>query len=343
MTTNTQEKRTNPWYVLGHELPHALTIDEALELVKANDDVQPANLYTIDNDSRYFIDYDGSGKREEFIRVSDLEEVPDFVGVKSDIYGTMSTQSPNYEIMQRREALELAYMISGLSSGEAVVKAVGNVGHKAQKFFAYLELPELVIDPNGIADTINRGLYVATSFAGNMATTLGESDIRIACTNQLTMTLRKLQRAIKVHHRAGAEQRIMEAAKALQYAGAVEQERIKAVEKMMRVDGSKAMAAVTDHFWDISDPDLPANTRTRRENYRESVWQLYKHGEHNVQAVGENGWAAYNAFTEYQDHYRPLRRVNGNAALKRAEGAVLPGSVVNEKAKASDLILALAA
>lgn len=337
-------KRENPWYILGTELTEKYTIDDALRLVKGDDDVTPATLYTIEvMEQHNLITKDGVSEGF-FIPKDALEEVQGSIGIKSDIYGTMATTSPSYDITQRREVTELAYEIVGLRGDEAMIKSIGHVGPRAQQFFVYIELPTLVIDPNGIADEIMRGLYAATSFDGSMATTIGESDLRIGCTNQLAMALRGLERPIKVHHRAGAEQRLRQAAEAWEYAGAVENAKIKMAEKMLKVDGGKAMHALLDNWWDVSDPDLPANTRTRRENARDELWALYWESPSLKDKVHEDGWRAYNAFTEYYDHYRPVRGVGeGGESVRRAATAVLPGAQVNDKMKASKIITALAA
>jgi len=335
--------RRNPWYILGTEFSTRMSIDDALEAVNGDDEVQPATLYTIESMTPITVDQ----TEGVFIPAYDLEEVQGSIGIKSDIYGTMSTAGPNYEIMQRREALEIAYEISGLCGDEAMVKSIGHLGPRAQKFFAYIELPTLIIDPGGICDEILRGLYVATSFDGSMSTTIGASDLRIACTNMLAMALRKLDRPIRVHHKVNAEARIRQAAEVLGYAGAVEQAKMRKAEEMLKVDGSKALRVVLDEFYPVDDPDLPSSTLAKRTTARGNIRHLYEdeHGTAGAQ-VGKNGYGVYQAFTEYMDWYKPVRVSKSEGVTehtRRAANAVMPGVVVNAKMRASDVISALAA
>lgn len=330
-------ERGNPWLKLGKRLDHDMDIDEALGYIGVDEEtVEPATLYTMDDTKIVHDTDDGHGP---YIYLEDLEEVLPSVGVKSNVFGTMSTPGLRYEITQRREILELAYEIVGLTHGEGHIDVIGNLGDLGQLFFAYIKVPDLIIDPNGVADTLERGLYVATSFDGSMANTIGHSDLRPWCSNVIAMALGNLAQSIKAKHTRNSEDRMREAAVALEYAGAVEQEKIKRAEAMLKVSGDWALEKILDYFWDIKAEGLPESTKTRRENERASVRELYN-GEDNtaVRLVGSNGWAAYNAFVEHVDHKRNVRGFNRD--VKRAQSAVLPGAVVNDKIKASELVLA---
>lgn len=319
-------ERGHPWHRLGTQVHKDMTIDNALALSGSNDQVIPVTLVGINPET---------GE-------ADLE-VPEQVGIYSTKHGIMSTASPSYEIMQRREILELAYEIEGLSKDEdAHIDTIGNIGEKAEKFFAYIRVPDIVIDPNGIADTIEHGVFVATSFNGTLPNVIGGSDIRVVCDNTLTMALGRASNLIKVRHTVNAEERIKVAAQALGYAGAVEEALVAKAQKMLAVeDGDKALQFALDHLWPIDDKDLPNSTLTRRMNERGDVRILFEGADNlNVDKVGRNGWAAYNAIVEYLDHARPVRGGNGRTLVKRSEAAVLPGQTVTKKQQVSDLILA---
>ncbi len=311
--------RGHPWHRLGVEVTADMDIETAAALSKSNDWVYPTTLHDGDND-----------------------EADGYIGIKSNMYGLMHVASPGYEIMQRRELLELAYEITGLSHGAAHVDTIGNLGEHGERFFAYVRVPDLVIDPQGVMDTIERGLVVATSFNGTLPNILGYSNIRVVCANTLAMALGKgMKQAIKVKHTKFSDERIRMAAEGLQYAGAVEKKVIENAEKMLGVPGSKALDAVFKEFWPVTE-NLGELAKTRRENERQAVASLYN-GVGNISAdlVGDNGWAVYQAFTEYMDHQRTAK--GRNKELVRAEAAVLPGRTVDQKIRASEVILALGA
>lgn len=310
--------REHPWHHLGIEVDADMGVDEAVVLSKSDDLVYPTSLQDTDGD-----------------------EFEGYIGIKSNKYGPLHVATPGYEIIQRRDLLELAYDVVGLAKGGAHVDTIGNI-NGGKRFFAYVRVPDLVIDPNGAADTIERGLVVATSFDGTLSNYIGYSNIRVVCSNTLMMALGKgLQQGIKVKHTKWAEQRIRLAAEGLQYTGAVEKRVIANAEKMLKVDGGKALDVVLEEFWPLDDK-LGDKARTRRENERDSVVDLYQGpGNLSRDLVGDNGWSVYQAFTEYMDHERTVHGKDKDDV--RAEAAVLPGVTVTKKIRASEIILALGA
>lgn len=309
----------HPWHKLGTEFPTYLRLDEALEASGSMDTVIPVVLYAQTDDG--------------------MIEVEDSVGLWSDKYGLLTTKvGPDYVPTQRREIAELAYEIVGLSQDDAQVDTMGNLGDKAQRFFTYIKVPELVIDPNGIADTIERGITAATSFDGSLPNLIFYTDIRVVCQNTLNMAMKSGMQMIRVKHTKNSEARINEAARALGYIGAREKEIIKKAEDMLRVNGDDAMRRVLDNVWPVTG-DIDDKTKTRRQNERENVRYLYEgEGNFSVDFAGRTGWAAYNAVVEYIDHYRPVRGKE-KKEIKRAEAAVLPGTYWDQKAKVAELVL----
>jgi phage/plasmid-like protein (TIGR03299 family) len=315
------ETRGHPWHRLGKGIAHDMTQEEALVASGSNDTVEPRTIFVLGDDGQ-------------------PEEVEGKIAIYSDKYGAMGIASPDYEITQRSELLQIAYEIEGLSKGAAHIDTIGNLGAHGERFFFYLRVPDLVIDPNGIADTLERGVAGATSFDGSYANMLWDSVIRPVCQNTLTAAIAQGKNFVKARHTKDSEARMKVAAAALGKVGAVDAEMTRKAEAMLRVDGDKALKVVLDAMWDVSDPDLPHTTRARREGERMQVRNLYN-GPHNISAskVGENGWAVYQAATEFFDHKRSTRNDDGT---RRAVGAVMPGKVMNEKALVAGKILALA-
>lgn len=325
--------RERPWIRLGTQVEHDMGVEEALRASGSDDHVYPVSLYDLENVGPNDSVHESAAK---------VEAVEGVTGVKSDKYGIMGIHSNGYTITQRREILELAYDIAGLSHDEGFIDTIGNAGPKAEKFFAYIRYPDLVIDPNGIADSVERGLYVATSFDGSLPNLIGYSSTRIACLNQLHMILKGLTQKISVRHTRNAEERMQVAARALGYVGAVEENMRKHAENMLRVEGDDAIKALLDKFYPVDD-DQGDLAKTRRLRERGDIRSLYEgNGNTNVDVVGHNGWAAYNAFVEYLDHAQGVKGVQGLKAMqRRAERAALPGVNTNKKVEASSLVLSL--
>lgn len=318
--------RGHPWHTLGHRARKDMGIEEGLELIGVADEVvEPRTLYVAVGDK---VIPDG------------YEEVEGKLAVYSNVFGVMSVAGVSYEITQRREMLQVAYEIVGLDRDHAHIDTLGNIGKKGEVFFAYIQVPDLVIDPSGVADVIERGLFVGTSFDGTLPNVIGYSNIRVVCANTLAMALPGLKQAIKVKHTRNSEERMMLAAQALHYVGAVEKKMVKQAEEMLRVkDGDKALDRVLDHFYPIKE-DLGEQSKNRRLMERGRVRSLYDgEGNRSVELVGRNGYAAYQAFTEYVDHERPIKARGRNEDRVRAQGAVMPGRITDQKIKASQLVL----
>lgn len=319
------QDRKRAFIRLGVKVDHDMGLEEALKVSRSNDEVSPVTLYAQTEDN--------------------MVEVETHQALFSDLHGVVGIHSPNYEIMQRREILELAYDIAGLSHDEGRIDTIGNIGPHAEKFFAYIRYHDLVIDPGGIADRIERGLYVATSFNGTLKNIIGYSATRIECLNQLSMILKGLTQVIGAKHTRNAEERMRLAAVAQGYVGAVETQLVERAQTMLTVeDGNKALTTLLDHFWPVDDKSLGDLARTRRMRERGDVKLLFEGtGNTNVDKVGRNGWAAYNAVTEYWDHFQGVKGVQGeDIAVRRAERAALPSTLNSHKVKASEIVLEMA-
>jgi phage/plasmid-like protein (TIGR03299 family) len=338
--------RGHPWHMLGEMVDQDMTMEQALELVGVRDEeVRHKELFTV-ADGATRIKMTVHGETGDWIRVRHLEPVDNDVAVaiNSTVFGTISTASNGYHPIQRRHLLQTAYDIVGLTDdeGKGYIDTIGNLGPHGDTFFAYIRVPDIVIDPNGIHDIIEHGLFVATSFNQVLANTIGYSPIRPVCRNTVTMALGNLSQTIKVRHTKNSEQRIHQAAVALEYAGAVEAEMVKRAEEMLKVDGEKAFQAIVDNFYNLDDESLSDKAQSQRTRIRTTIRRLYD-GQDNTatRLVGENGWAAYQAFVEFKDHESNLK--GKDQSITRARNAVLPGKTVNDKIKASELVLALAA
>lgn len=324
--------RGHPWAALGTKVTSDMDIDTALELIGCGDEViEQCELFSQDD-----------GGFWDNTPAVVYNHVPDYVGIRSSVYGVMSVVSPKYSIMDRRSLLTLAYQIVGLSHSTASIEVIGNIGDKGQVFFAYLRVPDLVIDPSGICDTIERGLLVGNSYNYSMQRTFGFTALQLACSNAIEMTLRKgLQQRVSAKNTHNAEERLQEAAATLGYSGAVDEVMKSKALTMLKIPGDRALNNVMDAMWPIDDDTKPA-TKTRRENVRDDVWSLYN-GPDNlaVDRLGRNGWAAYAAVTDWLDHAQPVRGVkDGSQVRARAERVVLPGPTVNHKMQAAKLIMA---
>lgn len=306
----------HPISILGLEMDQLLTIDDALDRIGVKgEDIWLEDIKTVD-----------SGL-----------PVPHNYAVVSSEFGVMGVHGTRYEIMTRRDILTIAYSIIGLDPEGRHLHAIGNLGEASQRFFAYIKDHDLVIDPNGVADKIERGYMVATSYDASLRSYIGRTAIRLSCSNMLKMALKGMTDSISVMHRGDAESRIRVQA-ADRYAGAWDKKVQAAAEKMLGVDGNKALNKILKQAY--PDKGLDGAAETRRQQARSWIQHLYDGaGNFSADKVGPNGWAAYNAYVEFLDFHLEVR--GGDKEVKRAERAVFPSQVQLKKIRAADAVLSL--
>lgn len=205
------------------------------------------------------------------------------------------------------------------SQNEAVWSTAGML-RDGRQAFATMEAPPVIIDPNGAADIIRKYLTVTWSFDGSRATELGTSDIRVVCANTLALHDGGKQKVIKVKHTSQAENRMRLAAEhwamAQDAAAAV---KIKAERLMAIRDGKQVLRKICDEVLDLKH-DAAASSRqnTIRANKRDELFTLF-HADTNLDAVGDNAWAAVNTVTEWLDWYSPVKGADQEIAHLRAQ------------------------
>lgn len=314
----------HPWRTLGERVSDYMSIDEALDRIGSRGEQIAMVDVKVDDP---FYDPTDDGDQASVL-------VPNKSCVFSSIFGPMGVRSPNYSPMERREMLELAFELIGLDPERNYIDTIGNVGDYSEKFFAYVRTDDLVIDPGGIADVIERGYAIVTSFDGSLPSLLMPSELRFICLNMLPPM--KGFKGIKAMHYRNAEAKLRQAAAAMELAGAKEDKIIEQAQILLNQKGDRSLDILRNHFYRV-DANTPQRIATMRNNEFEKIVELYE-GPHNAAGFGRNWYSGLNAFTEMKDHFRPVR-AGTDPRKTRAETAVLPGDVMNQKAKAMELLL----
>lgn len=325
-------ERGNPWHMLGTPLDGDMPLHVMLEASGADYEVRLEPLYV---NVQVGEDPDG-------LPIFTNMEVPDhWATVRSggcqpeDM--ALGVVKGRYVIQQNRELAEVAQSIVGLGNGDACWDTMGVI-RDGRVFFAYLRLPSLYVDPQGINDEITQGLVVSTSHDGTMANTIGFSSVRVVCQNTLSMALGNMSQKIAVKHTATAEDRIRVAAAGLSMYVKAHEALGRKAEQMLRVPGTTALNAVLRKHWpSLEGTDASKAAITKRNNLRDAIVRQYLHSPNNRQVTGSNGWGVYNAVVEYLDWEAPIRQ-----ATNRVERIALSQSLEDTKRAVAETVLALA-
>lgn len=222
------------------------------------------------------------------------------------------------------------------SRGEAVWSTAGLL-RDGRQGFATMEAPPTIIDPNGIADIVRKYLTVTFSFDGSRATELGVSDIRVVCANTERLHNLTKQAIIKVKTTSNAENRLRLAAEHWAMAQDSSAElKIKAERMLAIPDGKKMLRRICDEVLGFKqDVDNSKRANSIAERKRDELYTLY-HGATNLQAVGDNAWAAYNTVTEYLDWFADVKGEDKTLSHLRRQ---FDGTDNNLKQQVADFIL----
>lgn len=320
----------NPWHKLGQPMQGLQTAEAMLEAAQANYQVTTAPIYTMTEDGMVELTSHVATVRS----VEDHDDRP----IEDKIMGVVGS---GYQVVQNETALNLALQIVGADpERDAVVDTCG-VLFGGKRFFAYIDLGTLEIDPQGVNDKITRGLGVLTSHDGTQAVTFAMSNLRWVCNNTVTAGLARAASTFRARHTANVEISLAEARKVLGISVGWAENFSQQAEKMLKVNDGTSAGRVHDmltrlerELWPISN-EPSSRVENNAERRRASLHRLLD-SPTCIPAVGANGWAVYNAVTEYLDHERTTMN-----SQRRAEAAIL-GSSDDLKVKAASKVLALA-
>lgn len=312
-----------PWHRLGKPMNGYQTIDDMLEAAHADYTVELVPMFVIDPRSGEAVPVEGHYATAR-------------VNPHSDAYQVLhGGHKGRYTVFQNRETLEAALAVVGASSGDAVMDTCG-VLYNGTQFFATIDLGTLVIDPLGANDKIARYMVVRSSHDGSTPLTFSNTDIRAVCKNTVILGERSARRVFKARHTPNMEARLAFAATALGISTVWAKEFMEIANEMIAIPMT---AGRFDRVIDAVLPEAEADTDRKKANRDESVGLLKAvyANEKNAAAVGNNGWAAWNAIVEFYDHHR------AGTAEERALSSMDDSSWVTRKKNiAQQAVLALA-
>lgn len=203
--------------------------------------------------------------------------------------------------------------------------------------FLSMKLPT-TMQVGGI-DPVDLYLIALNSHDGTSAFRLMVAPVRVVCANTQALAIRRAQSTFSIRHTSGAHGHIAQARAALgltfKYAEAFQAEADRLIAQSITDD---QFSDIIGKLWD-APTSTSARSRTISENRTGTLRQLFRASETN-EAIRGTRWAAYQAVTEYTDHFAPIGD-KGNPTLARAERVAGSGTVTALKTKAFELIAAL--
>lgn len=238
-----------------------------------------------------------------------------FVKGQKDVLGTVGGR---YRIFSNEEILDFGDTLTG---GRRRWETAGSINGGTTVFATLVDLDDIVLDPNGSADTIRRYLMLASSHDGSSTMVAKKVNTRVVCKNTLNIALGEKGDEFRIRHTQGMDTKIEDAKRALGFAA--EYDDIFEAE-------AKAMIEKTitkDAFWNLVTDIFPKpedNVRgreTKWETKTADIMWLWENGTGTVDNIPDSPWKAFNVLTEHNQWFRQIR--SGNTENFLAAGAGL--------------------
>jgi len=313
------DSRTDAWHRLGQSVGHVMTAREALDAAHLSG--WNVRKMALQIPQEAIITGDG-------VTTPPPITVPDqFATVrtnpitgKTDYLGVVGSK---YEPVQNEASCELLDAITDESG--AHFETAGALFGGRQTFIT-MKLPKTMTlqGRNGAQDRTEFYLAALNSHDGSSKFRFLVTPIRIVCANTQTAAIEAAAASWGIRHTGGARAAIQEARTALKlswrYVQAFEDEAAQLYSQPMDIDQMRDFATELIEV-DKADSSTAARNRSDRAAGIVTLWT----SSPTIAPIAGTRWAAYNAVTEYVDHYAKVR-TSGDQGAARALRAVTIGS-----------------
>jgi phage/plasmid-like protein (TIGR03299 family) len=321
------DSRTDAWHQLGQQVNHAMNAEEALrEAHLAGWDVRKMPL-SIPQEPVL---------TEDGVTTPPAIEVPDrFATVRTNpINGGidyLGVVGPQYTPIQNEEHADLLNALVEESGSHFETAGALRGGRQT---FITMKLPEsMELDGPGGADRTDLYIAATNSHDGSSAFRLMVTPVRIVCANTQSTAISAAVSRFSIRHTSGARSAISEAREALgltfKYVKAFEEECKRLVEATIEEDEIRTMLET------VYRVEKAASERQRDTRQGHVSGTLKMLTLPTNAAIAGTRYGAYNAVTEYVDHFWPTR---GGLAKGVNPEAAVEGEFADLKSRAFQLL-----
>ena len=240
--------------------------------------------------------------------MTDLTNDASFAGYRairrSDNLDVLSIVKERYTPIQNRDILEPLAEIVRENDARFVA---GGVCHGGKKAWVQAELnkPVSIKTKNG-EDVINNYIVGMIHHDGMGSNAILPFTKRVSCSNQFA-AIKRAAAGFSIRHSSSWENRVDEARKRFRVAMQSNIEFAEAASSMALIDmGEDEFKKFALNILPDIKPNHYAPEGRSQEKKRELMFGLFQHGKGNI---GRTRWDAFNAVTEYFDHYEGSTRI----------------------------------
>jgi phage/plasmid-like protein (TIGR03299 family) len=316
--------RSHAWHRLGEVLPAEFDAAQAMRHAKLGGwNVRKEPLQTAPMLSAHGVTTLPVPDQFATVRTNPMTGRPDVLGVVGRGYTPIQNEA-------HADLLDALVDESG-----AHFETAGSLRGGRQVFIT-MKLPTTM--RVGGVDPVDLYLVALNSHDGTSAFRLLVSPVRVVCANTQAAAIGRAKSSFSIRHTSGAHGYIEAARQALgltfAYAEAFQAE---ADAMIARTITDEQFSAIVSQLWPVDDKS--ERSKSIGGNRHRTLTRLLRHSPTN-EAIRGTRWAAYQAITEYTDHFAPVADKR-NPAGARAERAITSTSVGQIKTRAFDLVAAL--
>ena len=267
-----------PWHSLGTRLDKPATAEEAIQAAHLDFTVEKFRLKTTPND---------------------LSVETHFATVRTDTMEVLGIVGSRYEPIQNKDAFTTFDALVG--EGEAIYHTAGVLG-KGERIWLLAKLPDYIrVSGN---DLVEKYLLLVNSHDGSSTVRVKLTPIRVVCENTLSLALSGAEQEVHIRHTLNAKEKLKEAHEILGLTNKLYAQ-LDAIFNRMN-DTVVRGKTLTDYIEAVFPNRLESQDNSWMAKVRQKIVELAESGQGAEMAKGTL-WGAYNAVTEYVDHYRNMK------------------------------------
>lgn len=295
------------WHGIGKVVKEAVTAKEAIKLADLDYKVILKRMF-----------HEGAGK--VFFEHTDNKFI-----VREDTQNVLGIATEKYQIIQNVEAFNFFDVLVG--EGQAIYHTAGALG-KGERIWILAKLPkDIIINKD---DIVEQYLCLTASHDGKSSVKLYHTPVRVVCQNTLNMSMNDAKKGISIKHSGDIKDKTKEARKILGISVNYYQQ----FESIVKIFEEKTLDvnATKQYFENVLDIEDDKEVSTRKTNKLEELHQLFEEGQGQKLGNKHSVWKAYNAVTEYVDHYSSIKNLEEDQTNKLKNVWFGTGSKLKEKA-----------
>lgn len=255
--------------------------------------------------------------------------IPTHKAIVRDTDGSiLGVVGQGYHIIQNEDCFNFLDDVVG--SGQAIYHTAGSL-RNGKIIFMTVKLPD---DAMVGDDKIEKYILLSTSHDGTRSLQIRWTPVRVVCMNTLGAALRTgTDSMMSIRHTKNYQTKVSQVREVLgmtnHYYKVMEEEYNRLLDTQFN---HGQMQALTEQL-------VPAEGKvhTRTKNKRNKLLELFHTGRGQA-AVANTKWAAYNAVTEYADHFATTHKVNGTTEKEARMSSAVYGAGSNLKQRAFNIL-----